>query len=287
MPRKETLAEAIVTAQARAVELDALVLDLRQKEAGAVGAAVRAKTKTYTFGSVEKKARDGWQQAIEDREMLQLELDALAVEREREIANEANQRLEIALKEVRKHGPAVDKLYAEAGEHVAALAELWLRVKDEYETFSSKVVAGRGLAEAVTNADARGQWNEAAGSLSDLGPAPGNIAYWIEAVLAAGLDPHHEDEYRINTMRRNVGIPDMRACNVPGRFYADLGSRSGSSFADSVQVVAVRNEPKPAPNPPTPEQIALEAVRAAEEERKFQALQAKRAGRSGVELQTH
>lgn len=279
-----TILDAIVVAQARAAELDALVIELQAKEVAAVSAAKRRdpSANAYNVGTEAEKCRRSWKKAQEDRERLNVELDALAVQRAQEIVNEANERFEAAVKEVRKHRPTLEKIYAEAGPHIAALAELWLRAKDEYETFSSKVVAGRGLAEAaVTNLDARGQWNEATGSLSDLGPAPRNVAYFIEQVLAAGLDPQHEDEYRINAMRRNVGIPDMRACNVPANFHADLGSRGGSSFADSVQIVAVRNEPKPEPNPPTDEQIALEAVRAADEERRFRVRQAHLAGRRG------
>lgn len=279
-----TILDAIVVAQARAAELDALVIELQTKEVAAVSAAKRRdpSANAYNVGTEAEKCRRSWKKAQEDRERLNVELDALAVQRAQEIANEANERFEAAVKDVRKHRPTLEKIYAEAGPHIAALAELWLRAKDEYETFSSKVVAGRGLAEAaVTNLKARGQWAEATGSLSDLGPAPSNIAYWFEAILAAGLDPQHEDEYRINPIRHDVGIPDLRAFNVPARFHADLGSRGGSSFADSVHAVAVRNEPKPAPNPPTAEQVALEAVRAADEERRFQVRQAHLAGRRG------
>jgi hypothetical protein len=283
MARRESLASAIDKAQARAVELDALIPDLLAKEKGAVAAAVASRTKTYTFGSAEKKARDGRLKAVEDREMLQIELDALAVERAREIAAEADEALAAAIKDMRTHRPSLERLYAEAGEQVAALAATWLKVRDEIEAFDGKVSAGSGLAgAAVTNLDARAQWNDAAFSLSDLGPMPVNVAYFVEVVLAASLDPAHDDEFRVNAMRADVGIPDLREFNVICNFSGDrLGKRGGSDFADKVQNIAVRNEPKPEPAPPTAEAIANAEALAAEQERLFAARRAHETNRRG------
>jgi hypothetical protein len=285
MARKPSVVEAIEKAKARAVELDALVLELEQKEKDAVAAIVRDHPgeNPYKFGTVAERARKDRRAAREDRERVEVELDALAVERARELAGAADAALAAAIKGISTHRPALEKLYAEAGVHVHALAELWVRVKGEIEGFDSKVSAGQGLAAAaVTNLDAQSQWNAAAWALSDLGPLPVNVAYFVEIVLAAALDPGNADEYRINAMRAKVGIPDISGCNVPAHFSGDRNvKRGGSSFADSVQTVAMRNEPKPEPAPPTEEQLANARAAAAEQERLFKARRAHETTRRG------
>lgn len=274
-----SIVDAITTAQERAAELDALVVEEQAKEAEAVAKIVREHPgeNPYEFGTAAAKHRQTWKKAIEDGERLQIELAALEAERQRELAAQADKQLQKAIKDLRTHRPALEKLYGEAGTHVAALADLWLKVKSEVEAFSGKVTAGRDLVNAaVSNPDAQAQWNDAVWSLSDLGPLPGNVAYFVEGILAAAIDPEHHDEFRINTMRCDVGIPDIRDRNLLAYFSGDVASkRGGSDFADSIQAVAFRNEPKPEPQPQSPEQIANEEARAAEVERRWQAQQAR------------
>jgi hypothetical protein len=266
----------ITAAYAELTALEGLILSEREAEKEAVRRKVSEQigTNDYQFGAAPAAHRKSWKRAEADREVLLVELDALAAARSAERANEASEALAVAIKDVRKHRPKLDKIFAEAGAKVAELAELWLRARDEIEAFDGKVASGRDLAPtaSVSDPSAQGRWNEAVWSLSDLGPAPTNIASFLEIVLAAALDPEHGDEYRVNAMRADVGIPDLRAFNVLAHFSGDrFAKRGGSDFAAGVEKIAQRNEPKPEPAPPSAEQLANSAAAAEAEERRFQA----------------
>jgi len=255
-------------------DLDSLILKESSLEKQArVDSIANIGRADYKFGTGAAAHRQKTKKGLDDREILLAELDALAVAKSAASQGEAQRVLDAAVKDLRPHRKNLESQYREAGELLEKVAAIWLKVKDELEAFDQKAHAGSNLARAViSNPNAGNAWNEVVGSLGDLGPAPANLGYFVETVLAAGIDPNRDDDYGSrNTMRTTVGVPDLRPYNVVANWSGDrLVKRGGSDFGDWVGALAARNAPK-VEFVPTSVNPAVAAELAARAEREFQA----------------
>lgn len=284
----EIVNDAIDDRLQKAEKLDSEILRQQENERAAVEQGVANPAKpVYLRGQPAYEAREKLKKLREQRELAQLELDALYVRRRVAEADHAIQVVDDKRRGFAKINERLEAAYREAAELFEGIvAGPWVEIAaawEEYGELAHEVERGGMLKAAEAVDPAAGQrWRQAAAP--QFGPMPTNVMLLFHQLALAAFNPRGEhDNYAIRSKIAEV-VPDLREHNLPLEplVKRDVMSEQADfnlahligHLAGERARIELKQNPPPAPEP-TAEQIANEAARAASVQRQWDARMAK------------